>query len=291
MLTDAERVRVLAQLFTRPFFASLAQRGDWRHSLHFLRKHHLLVEAPPKPFAILFEKAWKEIRTSYRNEYVYKNEIANRIMFERHRPHTAACHIELPIGRSIVDLAIFNGTSTAYEIKTEFDSAKRLETQTADYQKAFMKVFVVAHPTFAYRYAEATAENVGVLSLNLDGSLSTIKKASLNQEYLDPSLMFRCLRQEEYTSIAGTQLSGLKSIPNGLISDICRDFFVSLDKVVAHKLYAKALLTRKIDLQTAEFVTSLPTSLKALGFATPLSGRHRRVLSEVLLQRIPVALA
>ncbi len=291
MLTNTERLRLLARLFTRPVFSSLAQRGKWQHSLAFLKNYGLLESSRPRPLSLLFDQAWEEIKIGYRNEYVYKNEIANRILFGRHRPHTASFHVEMPIGNSIVDVAVFNGTSTAYEVKTEYDSARRLETQTADYLKAFEHVYVVAHPSLAQDYCGVVREGVGVMALSQRGSLATIKKAKSNIQALHHRTIFRCLRREEYVSIIREASGQTIDLPNGLIADECNRVFGTLEIDLAHSLYVKALRERKIGLQNANFMSTLPTSLRAVGYATPLSERQRSAITDVLNECVPVALA
>lgn len=41
---------------------------------------------------------------------------------------------EFNVGASKADLAVFNGTSTVYEIKSEIDSTERLKSQMGDYE-------------------------------------------------------------------------------------------------------------------------------------------------------------
>ncbi|MFC0130959.1 sce7726 family protein [Massilia eurypsychrophila] len=115
--------------------------------------------------AEMFELAWESLSDSYRNEYVYKNELATRLIFKRHSPRTAGFQVELGVGRSIVDVAVANGTSTAYEIKTEFDSARRLASQTSDYLNVFDKVYVVTHPSHVARYEKELDSRVGLIVL------------------------------------------------------------------------------------------------------------------------------
>lgn len=50
---------------------------------------------------------------------------------------------EMVIGDSRVDICRINGSSYAYEIKTEYDTFDRLETQMQDYLKTFEKVYVI----------------------------------------------------------------------------------------------------------------------------------------------------
>jgi|ERR1035437_5028794 hypothetical protein len=291
MPTENARLRLFARLFTRPTFVSLAKSKDWRYPLAYLQKHGLLRPDEPRPLSTLFDTAWEELKNSYRNEYVYKNEIANRIAFGRHRPHTASFHVELPVGRSIVDVAVFNGTSTAYEIKTEYDSARRLQSQTNDYLKAFSQVYVVTHPTLAQEYKNTVDESVGILALSRDGSLQTLRHATLDLTRLDQPTMFRCLRRAEYESALGTRFRHVLGLPNGLIGRACAEAFASLNKGEAHDIYVKALRTRRIQLPTANFLTNLPISLRAVGCATPLSQRQQSAVAELLTQPIPVSLA
>lgn len=290
-LTPIEKRRLLARMFTRPVFASIARTGDWKRSLGFLLSHKMLRSDRVRSVSDLFETAWEQLRTSYRNEYVYKAELANRLIFGRHSPRTAGLHVELPIGRSIVDIAVFNGTSTAYEIKTEFDSARRLQTQTDDYLRAFDEVFVVAHPSVASMYANMVAPSVGVLALSLGGSLSVVKQSTSNKSHISSATVFRCLRRAEYQRVVEKSLQSSLNYPNGLIAKKCEEYFRTIAAEEAHHIFVDAMRRRQTDAQTAEFISQLPRCLRALGYATPLSGRQRTTAVNVLNCRIDWAIA
>lgn len=280
MLNSSERVRVLSRMFTRPVFTSLAKTGDWRAACDFLARYSLLRACSPQPLACLFENAWKIMKAEYRNEYVYKNEIADRVVFGLHSPKTAALHLELPVARSIVDVAVFNGTSTAYEIKTEFDSMRRLETQTASYCRAFEFVYVVTAPDFAEKYAQAVSPSVGVFALTRSGSLSKTKDAQSNKSYLNNEIMFRCMRREEYLPILAKHRPDLGMLPNGIIASESMEIFRKLRTDDAHQIYLAALQGRKVSGGIPKFVSSLPRCLRALGCGTPLSRvQQDRVIS------------
>ncbi|MDM6752243.1 sce7726 family protein, partial [Escherichia coli] len=103
---------------------------------------------------------------------------------------------ELPIKNSIVDVAVFNGTSTAYEIKTEYDSPKRLITQAPDYLDVFDKVYIVTHPEYASKYCDLNLPRVGVMVLNKKDQLSVIKEADSNIDYIKSDSLFSVLRKE-----------------------------------------------------------------------------------------------
>lgn len=290
-LSSLETCRILARTFTRPVFASIARYGSWRTSLAFLLRHDLLYSCPGRTLSDLFESCWQILRSRYRNEYVYKSEVANRVVFGRHSPRTTALQVELPISRSIVDVAAFNGSSTAYEIKTEFDSSRRLETQTRDYLKAFDRVFVVAHPSTAARFAELVDPRVGVLSLDIRGTFATIRDATSNKLNVVPDVLFRSLRRAEYMKIAEGISGQPFRFPNGIIARKCREQFTKLDPVEAHTCFVAAMRERKTDAQIVSFITRLPQSLRALGYATPLSSRQQQTVLAALEQKIDFAIA
>jgi hypothetical protein len=290
-LTPIEKLRLLARMFTRPVFASIATTGDWKRSLGFLASHQMLRPSRTQSVSDLFEAAWEELRTSYRNEYVYKAELANRLIFGRHSPRTAGLHVELPVGRSIVDIAVFNGTSTAYEIKTEFDSARRLQTQTDDYLKVFDDVFVVAHPSVAPAYASIVAPSVGVLALSVGGSLSVVKQSTSNRNNIASATVFRCLRRAEYVQAVEAALHIKLDYPNGIIAKKCEEYFCKFAPEEAHSIFVDAMRRRQTDPQTSTFVSQLPRCLRALGYATPLSGRQRTTAVNVLDRKIEWAIA
>ena len=76
----------------------------------------------------------------YPNETTIKAAFLNQILFKRKRDITI---FELPVGGSRVDLCKINGTSIAYEIKTDLDNLKRLDKQILDYQRVFEQAYVI----------------------------------------------------------------------------------------------------------------------------------------------------
>ncbi len=289
MATTQERLRLLTRLFTRPTFAALSSPVEWTLVLAHMSRYVTAQPAEPQPLGLVFEKAWDELRKHHRTEYIYKNEVANRILFGRHSPHVAALHTELPIGRSIIDTAVFNGTSTAYEVKTEFDSSRRLKTQTRDYAKAFEKVFVVADPKFAGVYAQLVEVNVGVLALTRRGGLQVVKEARSDKTRFDSWTMFRCLRRQEYLKALFPLAPRLGDLPNGHIAVESWRIFQQLSTDDAHKMFVEALRRRNTNGSVPSFLQQLPQSLRALGCGTPLTKLQQGYTLERLRETVNYA--
>jgi len=293
MTTYLDTLRLLACAFTRPAFAAMARTRDYRAPFTALLKAGVVREHDKscQPLASVFEMAWAHLAKGYRNEYVYKNDLASRLIFGRHSPRTAGFQLELPIGRSIVDVAVTNGTSTAYEIKTEYDTTRRLNSQTGDYLKAFDRVFVVTHPAHAGRFERELDPRVGLIVLAPSGAMSTRREAQSNLEYVEPAVIFRCLRRPEYLSAIEQLFGSIPRLPNGLIAAHCEKLFATVSALDAHKVFVEALRARTTDENTVHFVAHLPASLRALGYATPLSGRQRTNILTLLSQKVGLTLA
>jgi len=80
---------------------------------------------------------------NYANEYIIKNSFLNEWLIPEKGKDNAIIFNEFRVGKSVADLVIFNGTSKVFEIKTEFDSDKRLELQIENYKKIFNEVYLI----------------------------------------------------------------------------------------------------------------------------------------------------
>ncbi len=289
-MTPIQRRRILAQLFTRPVFSLLSKTDGAQAALSFLTATGVASPRGYQSAASIFEAAFSELNGGYRNEYIYKATIANRIVFGKHNPRTTSMQVELPVGRSIVDIAVFNGTSTAYEIKTEFDTPKRLLSQSSDYLRAFDHVYVVTHPDFADRYASLVDERVGIAAITGRNSISVLRSAMSNAAHIEASAVFRMLRRSEYVDAVECIFGKLPAIPNGLIFRHCENLFKTLPSEQAHSLFVSALHRRTTDAATVDFLSHLPVSLRVLGYATPLSGVARERVIKSLASSIKLTL-
>lgn len=282
MQIEPIHARLLSRALTRPTFASLARGVQAEEVFRFLRGIIKTYHRKPITVGQLLEWSYGALHSSYRNEYIYKTALANRIVFGRHSPRTSSMQVELPVGRSIVDVAIFNGTSTAYEVKTELDSPRRLITQTKDYLAAFEHVYVVTAPDLAEEYAKLCDPRVGILALGRRDSLKLVRRATSNLRGIDPLVLFRMLRRDEYVGAIETLIGESIRLPNGLVSSHCEALFSGLNKKDAHTLFLSAMRHRTTQLEQISFLKALPAHLRVLGYATPLSRPQRERLLSAL---------
>lgn len=266
--------RTLARIFSRPVLRGLAdgRLGDIsKHALRCLADAGEDIRTPEA----MFNVAYRELSTGYRNEYIYKNTIANKLIFGRHSPATASLLSEFRANESIADTVIINGTSTVYEIKTEYDSLARLPMQLSDYAKVFDKIYVVTHARASKAVEQLQFPHVGILLLSSRGTLQVQREATSNIENLDLRALFMSLRRTEFTEIL--QRHGrLPDAGPATFWSACQDEFARLPKIVAHTEAVAQLRQRTTGSEEVLFLRQLPAPLKLLGFAEPFS-RPRRL--------------
>ena len=111
-----------------------------------VRRYHIPYGANTSNAEVISE-IYQYLAGSYRNEYLYKNTLLNKLLINAHRINTTVALTEVPIANSKADFIMINGKAVVYEIKTELDTFERLENQIKDYYKAFDHVCVVTSET------------------------------------------------------------------------------------------------------------------------------------------------
>ena len=153
--------------------------------------------------------------TSYRNEYFFKNTILNQLLIKKHDLYNTVALTELPIADSKADLLMINGRGIVYEIKTDLDNFSRLESQIADYYKAFKFVNVVVGYKQYERIGNILLDSkIGIYVLGKNGSLYCKKVAKCNDNDLSFETMFRILRKKEFESIILKHYGKLPKVNN-----------------------------------------------------------------------------
>jgi hypothetical protein len=113
----------------------------------------------------------------FRDEYIYKAALTHRLLLGTHSLRTAYILTEFRAGECKADIAILNGTTTVYEIKSERDSLSRPERQISSYQKVFARTFVTAGENHVDAVLGAAAHDVGVMSLSERYQIRTRREA------------------------------------------------------------------------------------------------------------------
>lgn len=275
----------LARVFSTSVFNDLAKKS-YSPTLNSILKELKVDLSESKNLNDFFDTAYELLLTSYRNEYLYKNTITNKLLLGKHSLNTSALLTEFRISSSKADVLILNGTSHIYEIKSELDSLDRLEKQLCNYAKFAEYVHVVTSSSHIDKLLKTTSDKIGILELTSKNTLKTIRKSQSNIDNLSLEVIFESLRQVEYSNIIKQYYGFLPEVPNSLMFQECKKLFERLPKKNGHKLVIETLKKRNSTEHQKSFIHSMPKSLKALAVSTKYSKNQINNLSKVLSECI-----
>lgn len=195
----------------------------------------------------LLRKTYTYLARDYRCEYVYKNELIKSFLKDYGTRDTVYIS-EFRVGRSIADLVMFNGESKAFEIKTEYDSVRRLDKQMTDYKRIFDKCFLVIPEERLEAYLNIVDSATGIIVMTHKSSclyLEEVKPASANTIFNVGSLM-SCLRMIEYMSMATSLGASLKNIPEYSLFKYCQDVISEADPNEVRSFFLREMKKRTI---------------------------------------------
>ena len=141
--------------------------------------------------------AYSVLENSYQNEYIFKNSFLTHWLINELGKSNSIVFNEFRAGTSVADLAMFNGISKAFEIKTEFDSDQRLQGQIENYKQVFNETYLIIPKSKVNLYKKHD-EEIGIILFddNKVGKFEIFRK-SVAIENLNPSLLMEILNTKE----------------------------------------------------------------------------------------------
>ena len=254
---------ILNRIFTQNTFTDLLTEQFNNTYCEVIRRYIEYNET--KSNRLLISEIYKIMTQSYRNEYVYKNTLLNRLLIDKHSLKTTTALTEIPISKSKADFVLINGKAIVYEIKTELDSFDRLESQLRDYYKAFDHVCVVTcEDNFKKLEGLLKDSPVGIYILTKHNRLSPRKEPIRDYSKLDSKVMFKILRKLEFENIIKTHYGQLPTVSQVNHYNQCYKLFKNIDIEVSYQYMLKAL-KKRATVEIEEY-GDIPYELKFLAY-------------------------
>ena len=254
-------MRSYSSAFSRGAIMDIIRFNDFAH-LSWVYNHYDNGLTRANSYLDYLKLLYKALVSDYRCEYIYKNEIIRKLLVKYGTKNTAVFN-EFKVGKSIADIAFFNGESKAFEIKTDLDTPRRLEKQMSDYQKVFDKCYIVIPADRYEQYIEGLSPEVGIITLSKQSKSIVLeeKRAASKQSSFDSDVLINCLHTEEYKNLIVRECGNLPNVPGHYMYDACRKLIHEIPVERQKSFFLDTVKGRK---NNTALLKSVPSELRQL---------------------------
>lgn len=261
-----DKMRSYSSIFSSTSFSKLLLDDDYSFLDSNIQRYDLSkVGKRIDTYYDYIRYIYNELRKKYRNEYVYKNTFINELLLDSYGIKETIAINEFNVGNSIADIVMFNGTSKAFEIKTELDSDKRLSGQLADYTKIFKECYIVTHESLIEKYLKED-DSIGIIELiekPRSLKMREVRSAKVNTEINSETVM-RSIRTNEYKNIIKEYYGELPEMNSFNMFHICSDLMKMIPSEDLNLLFIDQLKKRR---SNTRIIKSFIKELRQLGLA------------------------
>ncbi len=289
---DQKHHSVLSRIFSPIVLDSITKTGVSPYLTEVCKKCGLIDQLPISiPFNIFLELIYNFLIKNYRNEYVYKNAIANKILLGKHSLNTAQMLTEFRAGKCKADVVILNGSATVYEIKSEYDSFKRLEKQIGEYLKVFDRINVITSESQVGKLKPLLPGEIGIQVLTHRHTIKTIRESNSNLGNIKTEVLFNSLRKNEYLAVIKDFYGTIPKLPNTLLFKACKELYCEIPLETTYDLTINALRNRGNNSLLKDHLQRIPPSLTAYALGVDSKGRNFKQLMSLLEKRLDQCLS
>ena len=284
---DIERLHYYASLFSGSVVQRSLKYNDNTLVRSLLRRYDSDLMSPGFTYWDYLNYVYKVLEKNYCNEYVYKNTFITEWLIKEFSLKDTIAFSEFRIGSAIADLALFNGASKAFEIKTELDSDKRLISQLEEYSKIMEECYIVVPEEQVTDYLTMVDPSVGVLAVKRGcRSLKMeLRRGARRNTSVDIDVLMSSVRCDEYKWMAKHAYGFLPDVSCFEMFDACKDLLGRLSANELHSLFLEAVKKRK---NITRRLKAVPRSARQVCLAMDLNDKNFAKLNEIYSQPIHI---
>lgn len=284
-LYDIERLHYYASLFSGNVVQRSLKYNDYSAIFECLHRYDSDLMSRGLTYWDYFDYVYRILEKNYRNEYVYKNTLIKGYIVKEYSLKETKVFNEFRIGMSIADLAMFNGTSKAFEIKTELDNDKRLASQLGEYAKLMEEAYLVVSADLVDKYLPDIDPGVGIIALYPQGRSLKIesRRDARKNSCVDIDVLMSSVRCDEYRWMVKTAYGSLPDVSDFEMFDACKDLLKRLPSTKLQRLFLDAVKKRK---NSTGLLKSVPRSANLLCLSMDWNESYFAKLNELYGQPI-----
>jgi len=281
MTKSKNQFKDFSSLFTRSEVTRWL-KNDFQSIDIKLDRYNVLKKNKGNSYLKILKNTYKRLEKGYPNEYIVKNEFLNRFLKKELGNENSIIYNEYRIGKAIADLAMFNGISKVFEIKTVLDKEYRLSNQIQEYKKIFNEIYVIVPTTQLSKYINYD-KSIGIITYdNENKKFELIQKSERNYE-IDKDVVMEVLHTKEYIQIVNVYFKELPEMNSFNQFQICKELIKKIPNEKLNKLFLETMKKRNIN---NYFFNKINSEFNQICLSLNLSQTERDVLIQNLKSNI-----
>lgn len=221
-------------------------KGDFDSIDLKLERYNLIEQNKGNSYLKFLRNTYRILEKNYPNEYVLKNEFLNNWLKKELGTDNSIIFNEFRIGKAIADLAMFNGVSKVFEIKTILDKEYRLSNQLQEYKKIFNEVYIIVPNVLLSKYLNYD-NSVGIISFDSNSKKFELIQKAERINNINSNTLMEVLHTKEYLEISKAYFGQLPEMNSFNQFDICKELISKIPKKDLNILFLTAMKKRNIN--------------------------------------------
>ncbi|PRB05271.1 hypothetical protein CQ046_05260 [Chryseobacterium sp. MYb7] len=211
-----------------------------------LERYNLLEKYQGSNYLNVLKNTYKILGDNYPNEYILKNEFLNQWLKSEFGNQNSLIINEFRTGKAIADLAMFNGISKAFEIKTILDKEYRLSNQIQEYKKIFNELYIIIPKTQINKYINYD-NCIGIISYELESKKFELQRKAIRNNEIDSDSLMEILHTKEYLEIILRFFGYLPEMSVFTQYETCKKLLFQIPNEELNLLFLDVIKKRKIN--------------------------------------------
>lgn len=211
-----------------------------------LERYNLSESNKGNSYLTVLKQAYKLLEKHYPNEYILKNEFLTQWLKNELGNSNSIIFNELRIGKAIADLAMFNGKSKAFEIKTILDKESRLSNQLQEYKKLFNEVYIIVPSELLAKYIDFD-KNIGIITYDSNSKNFELIQKAIFDNNIDVNVLMEVLHTKEYLDIVKKYFVETPEMNSFNQFNICKELIAKIPNEELNKLFISKMKERNVN--------------------------------------------
>jgi hypothetical protein len=219
-----------------------------------------------KSYSDYLKYVYRVLEKHYKNEYILKNTFLNKWLIKEIGETNSQVFNEFRVGNAVADLVMFNGESKVFEIKTELDSDKRLDSQLKYYKKVFNKIYLIV-PSAKVKQYQNHDKSIGIITFNEDSinSFTLVRESETNID-VDFETIMDIFHTTEYKKVVKQHFGQLPEMTSFNQYNICKELISEISHIQLSQYFTEIMKEREsigsLSIRTYKELNQISLALK-----------------------------